>query len=162
MTVGLEKVSNFIFLTQPKQLLKSWKDLRERLTVTKSDDEHLRLVIDFWNHAPIGPRSINWDQPTQWPDPWQLIHDREFDESSIAIGMFYTLLLAEDQRWDPSRLQLVLINDTDQKIQRLVLLVDRRLVLNLDYGSIINVDQLGNARVQQRYIYNGKGHALCP
>jgi hypothetical protein len=162
MTKDLEKINNFIFLTQPKQLLKLWKELRSSLDSEKTDIEHLKEVVEFWKHAPIGPRSINWDQPDQWPDPWQLMHEREFDESSIAIGMFYTLLLSADQRWDSSRLGLLLINDSERKIQRLVLLVDKKLVMNLDYGTITDLSRIKNAWIQQKYAYDGKTHHLHP
>lgn len=124
-----------------------------------SDNDHLISVVSYWGLAPISVRSLNWDCPKTWPDPWKLIFDGEYDESAVALGMFYTLLLSDDGRWTEDRLSLILIMDKERQMQKLVLEVDCRWVLNLDYNSIIdNLDSTNAFFIQQRYTYNGKEH----
>jgi hypothetical protein len=146
------------FINGKKAALAEWKNLRATLTADRSDLEQLEMVLKFWDLAPLSTRLIDWDQPDQWPDPWQLMHGGEFDDSSMAIGMFYTLLLSEDQRWNATRLALALINDVDQRIQKLVLLADNQWMLNLDYGSVTRIAALKNVWIQQQYAYDGKHH----
>lgn len=139
--------------------LKSWKELRKSLSTEMTDMGQLKTVVSYWSKAPIMARSLNWDTPKDWPDPWKLIFDGDFDESSIALGMFYSLLLSGDGRWTTDRLSLLLILDRDRQAQRLVLKVDCRWLLNLDYGSVVDCASSNNTFfVQQRYLYDGKEH----
>jgi len=82
------------FLNGSKHLIKDWKKIRAMLRPDMSDIEHLTLVSNFWSYAPLSVRVLNWDTPVNWPDPWKLIADMEFDESAISLGMKYTLELS--------------------------------------------------------------------
>jgi hypothetical protein len=145
------------FIHGSKASLKYWKDLRQSLSGEMDDIAQLKSVVSYWSKAPITIRSINWDHPGEWPDPWQLIFDGDFDESAVAIGMFYTLLLSQDGRWTPNRLNLSLILDKDRQIQRLILEVDHRWLLNLDYNLVVDGSNVERTFfVQQSYAYNEK------
>jgi hypothetical protein len=119
------------------------------------------MVCEFWKHTPLGSRILDWDDPASWPDAWTMMHDADFDESSVALGMFYTLLLSEDQQWTADRLTLILIRDNNMQIQRLVLLIDDRWLMNLDHGRIMEKERImPQLMVQQRYRYDGKSHTI--
>lgn len=149
------------FINGKKFLPKSWRNLRSCLTSDLGDTVHLSMVCDFWKQAPVRARILDWDSPSSWPDPWTMMHEADFDESSIALGMFYTLLLSEDQRWIPDRVKILLIRDRTMEIQRLVLLVDDRWLMNLDHGVIMEKDRImPHLLVQQRYQYDGKSHSF--
>lgn len=145
------------FIYGSKSSLKYWKDLRQSLSGDMDDVAQLKSVVSYWSKAPTTVRSINWDRPGEWPDPWQLIFNGNFDESSVALGMFYTLLLSSDGRWTSDRLALALILDKERQIQQLVLEVDHRWLLNLDYNSVVdglNVEK--TFFMQQSYSYSEK------
>lgn len=131
------------------------------MTKELSDLDHLTMVCRFWSKAPLGPHVVDWDQPSMWPDPWQLVSSVEFDESSVALAMFYSLLLSEDTRWENDRLKLMLVRDQYRSVQRIILEADNRWLLNLDYNTVIDTDAVGvSYHIQQRYAYNGKLHSV--
>lgn len=149
------------FMDGKKSLPRAWRNLRSSLTADLEDLAHLSMVCDFWKNAPVRTRMLDWDSPSSWPDPWELMHGAEFDESSIALGMFYTLSLSEDQRWSSDRLRIMLIRDRVMEIQRLVLMVDDRWLMNLDHGMIMEKDRImPQLLVQHRYRYDGKSHSF--
>lgn len=149
------------FMDGKKSLPRAWRNLRSLLTAELEDLSHLSMVCDFWKKTPVRARLLDWDSPSSWPDPWELMHEADFDESSVALGMFYTLVLSEDQRWSSDRLKLLLIRDREMEIQRLILMIDDRWLMNLDHGMIMEKDQImPQLLVQQRYRYDGKSHSF--
>ena len=140
-----------------KPALQSWKDLRVSLSKDNSDYEHLKKTVNWWSSAPLSKNVLNWDVPQEWPDPWQMIYNGNFDESCLAVGMFYTLLFANDNRWDPTRLKLFLILDKGRQLQQIVLDVDDCWLLNLEYNSIINKKtESQKLLIQNKYTYNNQ------
>ena len=148
------------FLCSPKSLGKQWRALRAQLTADKTDLEHLDIVVKFWSRAPLSSPFLDWDHPNTWPDPWELIAEMTFDASAVALGMEYTLLLAEDQRWTTDRLTLSLSTTIDRS-QLLTLIVDDAYVLNYEYGAILPITKASNElAIQQSYQYINKMHEI--
>ena len=101
------------FLLHPRQLRSHWKDLRKSIVDTPDDIHALDAVIKFWSNAPIGKQYLDHLSCQSWPDAWELTESKYFDYSSVSLGMFYTLLLA-DGRWPADRLALAMIkNEVD-------------------------------------------------
>lgn len=149
------------FLNGPKQLNQSWRDLRSQLSHDKSDLEHLDLVVKFWAKAPLVHQFLDWDHTDTWLDPWELMLSGKFDESSISIGMEYTLLLSDDGRWTPDRLTLAFVCLADRSMQYIVLLVDNLYVLNFRYNSIVELEKVANEfAIYQIYRYTNKSHSI--
>lgn len=149
------------FILNKKLLLESWKSLRESLNNNATDYTQLYYVVKFWSQAPLHKSILDWDKPDTWPDPWRFVHDSRFDESSVALGMFYTLILGNDERWNANRLQLMLIKDTDISIQKIVLEVDSKWLLNYEYNTIFDKKKLkNNFFVQNIYKFDGKFHFI--
>jgi hypothetical protein len=149
------------FLCGSEYLIKHWRKLRSQLISAKTDLEHLEMIVKFWSDAPISAPFLDWDHPNNWPDPWEFITEMNFDESGVAIGMEYSLLLAEDQRWTADRLRLDLITSVDKSKQLLVLIVDNKYILNYNYRSIMPFEQASNELViQQEYMYINKIHKI--
>jgi|FreactcultureFD7_1027221.scaffolds.fasta_scaffold16157_2 hypothetical protein len=144
-----------------KSFMSCWKELRKNLTDDLSDIQHLELVTQFWSNAPISVRTLDWDDPGSWPDPWTFIHNNRFDESAVSVGMFYTLLLSRDSRWLGNRLQLILVSDQTRAIQRIILSVDNRWLLNLEYQKVINNQTVAKTyNIQQIYDYQDNHYFL--
>ena len=153
-------VENHKFInSNSKCFMNFWKELRKKLTIDLSDQLHLEMVTNFWSQSPISTRAIDWDAPHLWPNPWELINDFKFDESSVALGMFYTLMLSHDQRWTLDRMELMLVKDHVRQIQQIILKVDNQWLLNLEYNSVLDSKKItNNYIVQQRYSFDGKIH----
>lgn len=147
------------FLYGSTHLLKLWKELRQEIGNCDNINEQLYLVVKFWSLAPLSTRVLDWDNPQNWPDAWQLIHSQLFDESSIALAMFYTLLLSE--RLDSTQLVLMLIKDQHRQLQRIILKVNNQWFLNLDYNKIVDSHSSPvKLSIQQIYSFDGKIHKI--
>lgn len=149
------------FLQGSKTLLKLWKELRQQLTQDKTDHQHLQLVTNFWSRTPVGVHALDWDDCSTWPDAWLLMHQNEFDDSAVALGMFYTLILSDDDRWTPDRCQLQLIKDDVHSQQKIVLQIDNTWLMNFEYKKIVALnDVINDFYVQQTYDFDGKNHKI--
>ena len=138
-----------------KAALQSWQDFRATLLETDTDLKQLEKTANWWSTAPLSKRVIDWDTPENWPDPWQLIYNGNFDESCVTLGIFYTLLYSPDKRWDSDRLKVILAIDHSRQIQQLILDVDTRWLLNLEYNSIVDRKIKNQAiTIQTRYALN--------
>lgn len=146
------------FFEDPSQLRREWKALRNELTADLSDEQHLQRVASWWANAPISKRWLDWDRPGIWPDPWELIATKDFDNSAIALGMEYTLLLSIDGRWNQDRVNLWLVSDGKRTMQGLVMVADNRWVLNLEHGRVIGLTE--DLTVHARYNYTNRSHVL--
>lgn len=149
------------FLFGSDNLIKHWRSIRSQLTLDKTDLQQLEIVVEFWSKTPLSSPFLNWDSTESWVGPWEFMSEMNFDESSIAIGMEYTLLLGNDSRWTSDRLELQLILSADKSKQLLVLIVDNTYVLNFNYGNVVLLQQENNKfAVQKRYKYNNKTHKI--
>lgn len=147
------------FLHEPKMLLKNWKILRQHLSKEPNETEQLSTVVKFWSLAPLSVRVLDWDKPHIWPDAWQLIHSQTFDESSISLAMYYTLVLSSDATWTKDRLSLILVKDPIRQIQKIILKVDNRWYMNLDYNLLVDSNtSVVKLSIQQKYTFDGKQH----
>ncbi len=142
------------FLEKPADLRKHWKALRESLTSDLDDINHLEITARWWSRAPIAKSWLDWDHPQDWPDPWELIASGHLDNSAIAIGMAYTLLLCDDRRWDRGRLNLALVCDDKKTMQHLIVIIDDQWYMNHIYATVTQKD--ASLIIQDRYAYDGK------
>ena len=146
------------FLELPKKILQEWKNLRRQLVTDLSDEVHLSSVTNFWSQSPVMCRHlIDWDNPQSWPDPWNMINDNSYDDDMIALGMFYTLIYAEDNRWQ-GRVYLALASDIEKTFQHLVVVVDNQQLLNVQYNDIVEYSPK-QITIHQRYQYIDKIHS---
>lgn len=142
------------FIGGSKNLFMDWKCLRNSIKETASDLDVLANIAHFWSLAPLSNRIIDWDAPISWPKPWELLHNNLYDESAVSLGIFYTLHLADEERWSTTRCKLILVRDTIYEIQRIVCEIDSRWLLNLDYNSVVDRTlQQRSLIVQQTYTY---------
>lgn len=141
------------FLVHPRDRLKAWRHLRESCCQGMDDVGYLSKVAEFWGHAPISSPYLDYTDPGTWPDAWILIDSNDFDLNAIGLGMFYTLVLASDQRW-VHRTQLMYIRNYNQSTERLVVVVDDVLVLNYQHGSPSRWPLEDPIMIMHRYIYH--------
>jgi hypothetical protein len=93
-----------------------------------NDSQQAAAVATYWAQAPLLPISR---PPQPWPSIWRMMQDNQWCRNSVAVGMEATLRLAGVPT---DRLTLQWIED-DQSVL-LVLVIDHRLMLNYDWGSV--------------------------
>lgn len=126
--------------------LVKWKEFRETLETSPSPIDD---VVKFWARAPFVNPYLNPNKPTSWPDPWHLILDNKFDDLAIALGILYTIKLT--QRFMDSNFEIH--TTTDDNTNRYFIVLDKRYVLNLEYGSVCDFDAVN---VESSILYSGK------
>lgn len=132
-----------VWQLMPQERLKEWRKFRK--SVEHLDDEELlRKVVDWWKLTPIGSKTIDPYDNKDWPNPWDLIHDGNFDENAVTLGMAYTLHLLD---WP---CEVALVQGIENKYIGLVVIVDDEHVLNYNYDTIDKLTEL-NCEVLQTY-----------
>ncbi len=142
------------FLLHPTELRHQWKELRKNLTSDLSDEQHFKLVIDWWKYTPLSERVIDYTDCSTWPDPWELIDNKDFDVNAISLCMFYTLLYSSDHRWTTDRLKLGVVINRKYSTEQLVCIVDNKWILGWRHGILSNFDNESDLEYRQMYNYN--------
>jgi|ERR1700691_1045997 len=130
---------NHTFIT-PTQRLISWRNFRKSV-FELSEYDQLSSVAKYWADVPLVMFSINWDRPNEWPSPWELIHEGNFDNTAIVYLMEQTLLLLG---WGRNRLELKFINDKKNNDQFMILIIDNKYVLNYSINKVIELQKIKN------------------
>lgn len=101
--------------------LSAWKEFRNSLEVSTSP---LEDVAKLWAKAPFVSNRTSLN-PINWPDPWKLIIDGEFDSLGIVLGMLFTLQLTDRFKEDQFEIHMY----QEEKSKEFILVVDN-CVLN--------------------------------
>ena len=110
--------------------LLDWQRLR--LQCNNSElSQQLLLINDWWMQAPIVNRAILWDDPTKWPDPWQLLTNSGYCELARALGIVYTIMLLDKKLYSA-------LNIVNNGQDNLVLVDDGKYILNWAPGEVLN------------------------
>ncbi len=142
------------FLLHPTELRHKWRELRKSLASSLTDEQHFKLVIDWWKSAPLSKRVIDYTDCATWSDPWELIENKNFDTNTISLCMFYTLLYSDDRRWTADRLKLAVVINRKCSTEQLVCVVDNKWILGLRYGILSNFENESDLEYCQMYNYN--------
>lgn len=122
-----------------------WKKFRDDIT-TMSREEQLTEVAKFCSKTPMGPRTLDYYSPAEWPTPWEILYNDSFCVSSVSLLMFYTLILLPA----PHNVELLLVQ-YGHKIH-LLPIIDNQFILNFELGHVSNyADIHDNFEVLQRY-----------
>ena len=115
--------------------LESWNNLRNE-TVSGDLVSALQKINTWWFRAPWIPYLLHWDDRPTWPDPWQLLDDNLFCGLARGLGIMYTCAMI-----DRPDLQDAVLIETDS--DNLVLINERKYILNWDPTSIVNITLRG-------------------
>lgn len=117
--------------------LQQWKNFRNSLELSSTAFED---VAQFWSRAPFVSNYLDPFDSKSWPDPWQLIINNKFDDLGIVLGMCYTLQLTE--RFKDNKFEIHMSMSQLKKDWRYMLLIDDNTVLNWNYGSVTNFNEI--------------------
>lgn len=129
--------------------LTSWHSLRKQC---QSNDllSCMTLINHWWMNAPWCAYRLHWDDQKIWPNPWQLLEEKNYCTLARGLGIVYTICLIN--RSDMQDAVLCENSDTN-----LVYLCNSRYILNwgselLINNSLINLPKrhVTQAQIQER------------
>ena len=118
----------------PKQRIQRWRELRKRICEYSDLLEQLQVVLDFWKTTPIGTRIVDPFNESTWSTPWELLHQNDYDENVVSLGMAYTL------HYSNISCRLLLVQNVEKSNIKLIVLVDNKYILNYNYNNIDTTD----------------------
>lgn len=115
--------------------LRAWANLRDS---DVSDPDFLAAANQFWCMAPMVNRDIHWQDQPNWPTAWELLDFSGYSELAKCLGIAYTIVCSDRQHLvEGSEIALLAQPHTEA---HLVLVQDRKYVLNWEPRSIVNID----------------------
>tara|TARA_B100000941_G_C28507502_1_gene558322 strand:+ start:4078 stop:4515 length:438 start_codon:yes stop_codon:yes gene_type:complete len=118
----------------PKKRIQRWRELRKRICEYSDLLEQLQVVLEFWRTTPIGTSTIDPFDESTWSTPWELLHQNDYDENVISLGMAYTL------HYSNISCRLLLVQNVEKSNIKLIVLVDNKYILNYNYNNIDTTD----------------------
>lgn len=129
---------NEFWQSSPKQRLNLWRQFRKSLADMEYL-ERLQAVVDFWKMAPMSSMHTDIYDAKTWAQPWDFIWEGVYDENNVALGLAYTLQLESY-----AQCEILLVQNTKKSYINLIVLVDKKHILNYNYGIVNNMSELDN------------------
>ncbi len=126
-----QQLNHRAWFESPSKRLTMWREFRKSLD-TSNTLEVCETVIKWWETAPLVSISIDPVDASQWPTPWEMLHQGDFCEDSLALGMSYTIFYANP---DISN-ELIYVTCLGESFQRLCTLIDNKHLLNYHRSKI--------------------------
>lgn len=136
-----------VYLLSPDERMMEWKKFRETLKEF-TEIEQLEKVAVWFGQWPTERYLLEWDNPDEWPTPWEILYEGDMCQTTIAYLMSQTLILSG---WDTNRLQLSYIDNKKEQLQVMVLIVDNKHVLNYSIYELYDLDKIWN---ETRFLIN--------
>lgn len=127
----------------------SWRNWRKSLDEL-SWHECLNEVAKSWNRVPQINHYLTPDQVNQWPNPWELINDNIYCDLSIALGMFYSLILTKHPEAESSSIN---IYNSNNGWINLCIVNNGICALNWILGSAVNTSTLPTNTMSLNFSY---------
>lgn len=130
--------------------LAHWKTFRNQLDVM-SLPQALKATQQLWQTCPFTPFYLTVDQPSSWPNPWDLIIENYYCDLAKCLGIVYTLYLSNHKNMlDP---EIRVYYDTHTHYQyHIAYFADGKYVLNLIDNELVNKEQI-NQELKLKYRY---------
>jgi hypothetical protein len=118
--------------TSYEERLADWFELRqacEHLDLA----QQLQRINNWWFRAPMVNRVITWDDPADWPNPWNLLVNSGYCELARALGIVYTLMMLENRLYTD-------LNIITTGHDNLVQVDSGKYILNWAPGEVLNIN----------------------
>jgi hypothetical protein len=128
-----------MFKTDPDQRLSRWSEFRKTLDLSNNP---LDDVAKFWQNAPLIPYHSKIDPyySRQWPTPWEIVYDNQYDDFTLSLMIGWTLLLTE--KFKTAKIEIkTLVDDTAKRLYNIVCVNDQ-WALNFVDGEPIALDKV--------------------
>ena len=77
-----------------EQRLAAWTALRDRVRDLPAADA-LEEINAWWQRSPWRAYHLQWDDRSDWPDPWQLLSDNIYCDLARGLGILYTITVLD-------------------------------------------------------------------
>jgi hypothetical protein len=122
-----------------------WRNFRKTLE-WKDLHAAAEASAEWWSEIPTLDSTPNvsaqWATDT-WPDPWNLMADGPLDHTRISVAIAYTLWMTAAQE-DKERIELGVLNSQERRQILLVVVIDKKWLINYNSGKMIDMSQLGD------------------
>lgn len=127
------------FMCSAQERMRNWRDFRKSIQ-DLNETSQLNETIKWWSSAPfILQPVISWDDPNKWPTPWELLYEGDFCRSSISYLIEQTLVCLG---WNIDRFQFWIFKNIDLEEMHIVLVLDRKYLINYLPNEIIDIDEI--------------------
>lgn len=137
-----QQLNHRAWFETPSKRLSMWRDFRKSLDTNNTFDV-CETVINWWQSAPLVSIAIDPVNSNQWPTPWEMLHQGDFCENSLALGMSYTIYYANPAIEN----ELMYITCREKSFQRLCALIDNKYLLNYHRGVISTLPTDGSCTI---------------
>ena len=136
----------------PRDRLRHWRDFRKTLTERKTEEEQLVEVSNYWLDYAMMDQFLNPDDPKSWPTPWEIVNQGHVCPVGAPYMMEQTLIMSDEKRWKPERLELMYVDDKQISAMFMVLVVDAKYVLNYSRNELKYFDMVQkNCIIHNKY-----------
>lgn len=133
-----------MFEKRYEQRLESWAKFRESL---ESSDDPFLDIIKFYRNAPyVSIHTDPWNRDA-WPNPWELIHENQYDDFCRVLGMCYSLQLTDRFKESVFEIHICTINN----LGYLYLLVVDDIIIGLEDEPVSKKEFPSDVRSQEIY-----------
>ena len=140
------------FILDTKSRVEDWKKLRKDVSSEELVETKIQKTLQFWKQAPLENPLLDWDNSKDWPNPWELLHNNRFCESTLSLAVAYTLIMS-DQIF--SNITLILATDRKNHIQKIMVEYED-LIINYGWLDVNQRTILDNSHIHTRWKYDGK------
>ncbi len=120
--------------------LKEWKAFRKMIGDLPFD-EAVAKTVHLWSYAPFINHYLDHSEPKDWPTPWELLSDNNYDDVAKALGMLYTLHLSKHGASHKFKLLKVKASSGLENYN-LVSIDDEKYILNYTFDEVISKTQI--------------------
>ena len=133
-----------MFFQQPAEdRLRSWRDFRLAIEALPLENA-LARTAKCWAHAPFIPYYLDDEDPTLWPNPWELINENTYCDVAKCLGIMYTIsLTAHKKELDIEH--RIYIDHKKNHLYNLAWFAQGKYILNLIDGTVVNIKQLDDS-----------------
>ena len=122
-----------------------WRNFRKTLEWNNNLLEAAKATANWWAEIPMQDAPVNVSAPwatDTWPDPWNLIAEGPLDHTRTSVAIAYTLWMIADPT-DRERIELGVLNSQERRKILLVVVIDKKWIINYNSGEIVDMSQLG-------------------
>ena len=133
-----------------------WRNFRKTLEWTNLYSA-AQASAEWWAKIPVQDSSTNVSAPwatDAWPDPWNLMADGPLNHTLTSVAIAYTLWMIALPE-DKERIELGVLNSQERRQILLVVVLDKKWLINYNSGKIVDMSQLdGTAEMLSTHTYS--------
>jgi hypothetical protein len=121
---------------KPEERLHEWRAFRKHLAGLSFDDA-VKQTVNLWSYAPFVNHYLDHIEDKDWPTPWELVAENNYDDIAKAAGMLYTLFLSEHGK-NHSFSLIEARGKSGLDTYNLVSIDDGKYILNFAFNEVIS------------------------